>query len=309
VTVLLFTPTIGEQMRPQTVESIYAQQTEIPFDYEIGRHNPFPGDKKKNVVAQYQRAFEMARAGNYDALMTVEDDMVIPPDAIEKLRATDAGIVYGVYVLRHGTRTLSAWRYENKTNMGMSLSLYPAEVQRAWRRGWIKVSGVGWGCTLIRRQVFERFNVRDNPGDAGDISLATDCIRAGIEQIARFDVPCLHIEPDGNVLDPKKNGGVVVRVLALQTFVAGVGGASVPMKKDRYYTVPVESGYELQRAGYVRITNMDDSQQEIGERDQPDITAREMAVDPKAATRGKRVGGVPKGLPKSAVSGSADADL
>jgi hypothetical protein len=313
MSILVFTPTIGDQMRPETVDSIAAQRTDVPFVWEVGRHNPHAGEKTKNVVAQYQRAFEMARAGDYDALVTVEDDMVIPPDALTKLSATDAGVVYGVYMLRHGTHTLNAWQWISKTNMGMSLSLYPSEAKAAWKRGWAKVSGVGWGCTLIRREVFNRFNVRYDGGDAGDLAFAADCTRAGIELVARFDVPCLHIEPDGNVLDPRKKGGIVVRVLALQTFVAGVGGHSLPMKKDRYYTVTTEAAYDLQRAGYVRITNMDDSQQVIGEVDQPDsleepklhITAREMAVDPKAATRGKRA----QEVPKRVVPRGLDADV
>ncbi len=106
--------------------------------------------------------------------------------------------------------------------------------------------------------------------------------------IARFDVPCGHFDNNGALLEISMNGGIVSRVLALQDVVAGVMGQSVKMKKDRYYSIPVEAALELQRAGYVRITNDDDSQQEIGEREQPDITAREMAVNPKAATRKTR---------------------
>jgi hypothetical protein len=288
MTLLVFTPTIGDQMRPETVVSIKAQKTSVDYVWEVGYHNPFP-EKLRNVVAQYQRAWGIALDGGYDALLTVEDDMVLPIDAIEKLYKTEAPVVYGVYMLRHGTKTLSAWRYENSRNMGMSLSLYPNEAKEAFERGWARVCGVGWGCTLIRREVLERVNIRSTGGgDAGDIAFATDCVQANILQIARFDVPCLHIEPNGNVLDPKYQGGIVARVLALQTVNVNVNGQSLPMKKDRYYTVPVDVGHELSRAGYVIITNDDDSQQAIGEREQPDISSREMAVNPKAATRGTR---------------------
>lgn len=242
----------------------------------------------ENVIAQYQKAWKMALDGGYDALLTVEHDMVLPSNAVQKLYDTDAPVVYGVYMLRHGIPTLSAWQYINSTNLGMSLSLYPNEVIEARRRGWARVCGVGWGCTLIRREVLERVSVRSTAAsDAGDMAFATDCVRADILQIARFDVPCKHIMPDGTVLDPYK-GGIVARVLALQTFNANVGGSSLPMKKDRYYTVPPEVGYELQRAGYVTVTNHDDSQEEAGEREQPDISSREMAINPKAATRKTR---------------------
>jgi hypothetical protein len=288
MTLLVFTPTIGDGPHSETLRSV-GQQSYTDYVHEVSYHNPYSGEKNRNVVAQYQRAFEMARAGGYEALLTVEHDMVLPPDALEKLVATDAPVVFGVYMLRHGTHTLSAWQYISKTNMGMSLSLYPDELKKAWKQGWWEVSGVGWGCTLIRRNVFETITPRQNDGDAGDLAFAADCMRAGHKLIARFDVPCLHIEPSGNVLDPRDYGGMVIRVLALQTFVAGVGnGQSMPMKKDRYYTVSPTVGYDLQRAGYVKITNMPESGEEFGEVDQPDITAREMAVNPKAATRSKR---------------------
>jgi hypothetical protein len=66
------------------------------------------------------------------------------------------------------------------------------------------------------------------------------------------------------------------------------------MKKDRYYTIPPEDAYELQRAGYVKITNMDgdldqfDEDFDVSGREQPDISSREMAINPKAATRKTR---------------------
>lgn len=280
---LIFTPTFGDGPNPATVASV-SQQTFTDYHHEISwLDNPLPGRNLDNVLAQYQKAWQMALAGGYDALLTVEHDMVLPPNAIQKLYETDAPVVYAIYMLRHGTHTLSAWRYENNRNMGMSLSLYPNEAREAFKQGWARVCGVGWGCTLIRREVLEQVNIRSTGGgDAGDIAFATDCVQSGILQIARFDVPCLHIEPNGNMLDPHFQGGIVARVLALKTFTANVSGHSTPMIKDRYYTVPVDVGYELARAGYVQITN------DVEGREQPDISAREMAVNPKAATRGTR---------------------
>ena len=143
--ILVFTPTIDDQLRPETGSSIAAQKTDIPFVWEVSDHNPFPGQKAANVVAQYQRGREMCLAGEFDAMLTVEHDMVIPPDTIDKLYTTDAPVVFGVYTLRHGMKVLNAWQYQGNNNIGMSLSLYPAEVRQARARGWAQVSGVGWG--------------------------------------------------------------------------------------------------------------------------------------------------------------------
>lgn len=256
MSLLIYTATIGDEMRPETKASIEAQITDVPFDWEIGFHNPFPGQKMRNVVAQYQRARELCLAGGYDALLTVEHDMILPSNAVEKLYRTDAPVVYGVYMLRHGTPTLNAWRYEGSRNLGMSLSLYPDEVRAAMRRGWVEVCGTGWGCTLIRREVLERLQIHsNNESDAGDITFSTECIRTGIKQIARFDVLCGHILPDGRVLRVGDKMGVVARVLAQENVTVNVEGSTVAMKKGRYYSIPYELGYELQRAGFVQITN------------------------------------------------------
>jgi len=80
--------------------------------------------------------------------------------------------------------------------------------------------------------------------------------------------------PDGTVLHPYR-GGIVARVLALQTLNARVGRESMPMKKDRYYTIPPEDAYELQRAGYVKIQNIDEDQEQFSQ--DFDVSGRETA--------------------------------
>lgn len=271
------------------IESVSRQNVSAGANHEVSWHNPYPGQKMKNVLAQYQRGQQLALDGGYDAMLTVEHDMILPTGAIDRLMDTDADVVYGVYMLRHGTPCLNAWQYVNDRNLGMSLSLYPKELEAAKAAGQWRVSGVGWGCTLIRRNVLEKIAIRAaGDSDAGDMGFATDCLHAGIKMIARFDVPCGHYHENGEILEAFRQGGHVYRVLALQTFNAGVDGRTVEMKKGKYYSVPADDAVNLERGGYVKITTQDESQQVVGEVDQPDITKREMATNPKAATRGKR---------------------
>lgn len=271
--ILIYTPTYADLLRPETVASIEAQATDVETVHIISDEQPYAGRDTRNVIAHYQQAWRLALDGDYDALLTVEHDMVLPANAVQRLYETDAPVVYGVYMLRHGTKTLSAWQHTGGRNLGMSLSLYPAELKRYRQRGWGEVCGVGWGCTLIRRPVLERITVRQTgDGDAGDIAFATDCVRAGIRQIARFDVPCGHIEPDGNVLDPYRQGGIVRRVLALQNVTVNADGQTVAMKHGRYYSLPPDVAMELQRAGYVIVTN-DDEARETADLPQAEETA------------------------------------
>jgi len=259
MSIFVFTPTYDNLMRPETVASIKAQQTDYDFVWEVGHHNPHPGRRMSNVIAQYSRAREIFLDSGHDALLTVEHDMVLPVDAIQKLYDTDSPVVYGVYMLRHGVKTLNAWQYINNKNLGMSLSLYPNEVRAAFQKGWVEVSGVGWGCTLIRRHVLEKLTIYSNDeADAGDLTFARNCLLNGFKQIARFDVPCGHIDQYGVTLNPFKDGGIVRRIYALQTINVTIDEQTKNLKKGHYYSVPPELADDLVRAGYARITNPGD---------------------------------------------------
>jgi hypothetical protein len=154
----------------------------------------------RNVLAQYSHARELCLSGPYDALVTIEQDMILPPHALATLWEDGAAVVYGTYMLRHGMPVINALRHENQRNLGMSLSLYNGALAQASKAERIEVSGVGFGCTLIRRSVLEAIPFRqDDAGNAPDMPFARDCLQRGIEQIARFNVRCGHIH-EGEIL-------------------------------------------------------------------------------------------------------------
>ncbi len=273
---LIFTPTYGKLLRPETVASVRAQEFAGTVDYKIGRHNPYPGADMRNVCAQYIRARQLFLEGDWDALLAVEHDMVLPPGAAQALYDTRVGgelapVVYGVYLLRHGTRVLSAWQYKGDRNLGMTLSLYPDELRQAREKRCVRVSGVGFGCTLFRRAVVEQIPFRyPVDGSAPDIPFALDCLHRGVPAYARFDVPCGHIE-GGITLHPyERDGGVVARCYILQDVNINVDGQTLHLTKGRYLTLPVSNATELARAGYVRITNKADEATETPGRETAD---------------------------------------
>jgi len=286
--VMVFTPTYEvkgvEQMRPETRASVEALRVPdgVTLEWVIGRENPFPFATHRNVLHQYRRAREMALAGGFDALWTVEHDMVVPPDAVEKLRETEADVVYGVYLLRHGSYVLNAWEYIGEQNLGSSLTIRPAAMERAMEQGWARVCGCGWGCTWIARRVLERFEFHDDGGQnpAGDLAFAKDMIRNGVVCVARMDVACDHFDGE---LRLRPFGGAVHDKVAVKALRDVVAPGGLAMVKGREYELPRGVASELARAGYVEEVG--------GQESAVETAAMEPAPERAVKPRGKKKGG------------------
>lgn len=291
--VLVYTPTYDNGLQSETVASVEAMQFDR-FDWVVSEENPHPGRDMRNVVFQFQKGRRLALEGGYDAMLCVEHDMIVPIDALRTLWGTDAGVVYGCYQFRHLMYAVNLFRYEGTQGVGMSLSLYPRDLVYARRRGWIEVSGAGFGCTLIRREVLQAIPFRST-GNAPDLPFATDCVQKRIQQIGRTDVVCGHIDNvwTHRTLWPFDEGslGMVARVIANQNVTILDDSRSVPMVRGRYYSIGIHAAIEAQRAGFLTITNEADivANEENAGRETAVAEERETAEAPiaKRAKRGK----------------------
>jgi hypothetical protein len=155
-------------------------------------------DGNQNVLHNYEVARTRFLAGDYTHLLTLEDDMVPPPNALSLLLATGAPAAYSLYCWRRTPYHWSGYRTLNETD-GASLSDHnPWEAQRLAQSGAVlDVAGVGLGCTLIDRATVETVPFRCPPGAGGanDWYFALDCQAAGIRQVAHLGVRCGHITP------------------------------------------------------------------------------------------------------------------
>lgn len=164
-------------------------------------------DPRDNLTNKHNRMRQRALDDGYDALLTVEADMIIPPDALARLAAVEADVVYGVYCSRAHPMVLTFPTLDGYKGRSISAD---AETYRGKFGTVIPCEGVGFGCTLIRRNVLEAIEFRRDVSSAmrrkfaDDWTFALDVKAAGFTSAAHLGVLCGHIQRDGVVrwVDP-----------------------------------------------------------------------------------------------------------
>ena len=165
--ILIYTPEHPSYgIRPQTRCSIQAaiKNYDGPVDWLISTGDNPVNAAYDNVAYHHNKARSIILAGNYDAFLSIESDMIVPVDTIVGLIATDSDIAYGLYIWRHkpfrwnAYKTLNLWGGESVT-----YHYNGNDARASWDRI-IDVAGLGMGCTLIRRNVLEELEFRLHDG-------------------------------------------------------------------------------------------------------------------------------------------------
>lgn len=185
---LIFTPihpTKGLYQR--TLSQIEKQDAEVVYSLD----NPYD-NKLLNVAHNFGLGREYVLEGDWDYMLAVEADIIIPDNALELLLEVDADIVYGLYCFRQSHDWNIFRRLDHKS--GKSLSRTPSLARKYWGKV-INTLGLGTGCTLIKREVLEEIYFRS--GTLGhDWEFALEAKRKGFTQKAHLGVLCGHINND-----------------------------------------------------------------------------------------------------------------
>lgn len=187
----------------RTMQSIFAMHWTGPLDVVFGREDEPERRGYLNVLDKYNRARDLFLAGPYDAMLTVEADMIVPEVTLERLTRVDADVAYGLYCSRHGRYQWLAYLHLIE-RAGVSITVKPDLMRESWGRV-IETRGVGLGCTLIWRHVLERIPFRcPDVKVANDWYFSLDCQQAGFVQKTDCGVVCGHItmEPSPRVIWP-----------------------------------------------------------------------------------------------------------
>jgi hypothetical protein len=179
-------------------------------------HSGNAHDGNQNVLHNYEVARQRFLSGDYTHLLTLEDDMVPPPDALNLLLVTSAPVAYSLYCWRRTPYHWSAYRTLEELGGASISDNNPWQAQQqAQNNAVIEVVGVGLGCTLIDRATVERipFRCPYGIGGANDWYFALDCQAAGVRQVAHLGVRCGHITPAPSLRiiwpDPDADGHAV----------------------------------------------------------------------------------------------------
>lgn len=190
--IMIFTPVL--RLQPDTAKAISRLVYDGPLTVVFQRDNP-TGNGKADHLHQYRRGRQFFIAGGFDYLMTIEDDIVPPPDTLTKLIALNVDVAYGCYFFRSGVINVLE-RHPAGRNPGESLSIrgrWPAS-------GVIDCAGSGLGCTLIKRHVVEAHPFSGDGHHFFDCDWTKEVYQAGYEMRADASVFCEHLCTEARIV-------------------------------------------------------------------------------------------------------------
>lgn len=141
MSVLIAVPTF-ENIAPECFKAIYnLKGNDLSFDFVKG----YDCAKARNEIAK--KALEKG----FDYVLMIDSDIVIPEDGLLSLLETPADICFGVYP-RKNTKTGETELFKDGTfdfkDRYTITELEKMDINR------IKIKGGGFGCALIRAEVF-----------------------------------------------------------------------------------------------------------------------------------------------------------
>jgi hypothetical protein len=199
--VLVYCPLSSREpeIHHRTLASITALEWDGLMEFVCGRDGTtaLPGslEGNRNITKKYNEARRMALDNDFDALFTIESDMIIPSNSLLRLSQVDADVAYGLYVSRHGKHPWLAFERVTPEVRGSRSFGDTQEQRRALWGKVVETAGVGMGCTWIWRNVLEDIEFRvEDEYIANDWYFSLDLQRNGYTQKHDCGLICGHID-------------------------------------------------------------------------------------------------------------------
>jgi len=111
------------ELYARTLESLCNLRWDGALDRFLPEDNPF-ADGRFNITHNYIKAQRMAIAGDYDALLTFESDIVAPADGLEMLAAqigAEVGVARGLYCSRRNGQ--ASWFAQTAAGVSVAMQM------------------------------------------------------------------------------------------------------------------------------------------------------------------------------------------
>ncbi len=211
------------QLSSEVMRRVHAQNWDDPSGFGVYVQwgaDMLPWENRfQAITRKYQELQRIFLAGPWDALLTVEQDMYIPLDALQRLSQLlrdGADVAYGLYVWRYTDE--HRWSAHPRLDLAdgafryWSLTHEAAEARRLWG-GVVRVAGLGLGCTMIARHTLARVGFRQATLESCcDAALALDCQQEGLIQVCDTGVVCGHRLDDGRIIWPDPATDTLYRI-------------------------------------------------------------------------------------------------
>lgn len=147
-----------------------------------------------NVETKVRTAKALALAGDYDALWLIDDDNILPADALGRL--TDileggADVAYGCNAWRNSPHHWSATLARTDNSID-TVNMHPDMIATSWGKV-IDVLGIGFFCTLVSRKALQVTPLERWGGLANDCYAADDWQAAGLTSRCDLGLICGHM--------------------------------------------------------------------------------------------------------------------
>lgn len=144
---------------------------------------------------------QLALDTDHDYLLLVDDDQVIPYDALLKLMSHDADIAYGFTVWRNPPHHWSPVLELSGEGHIVTMDMNRQVAEASWGTA-VEVNGVGSFCTLIKRSALEILKFERRGQHCFDWYMACDAQKLGLRQVCDLSVHVGHMLDQTHVMWP-----------------------------------------------------------------------------------------------------------
>ena len=138
--ILIAVPT-NKNIESDTFKSIYDLRVPNGYETQLEFFYGYQVDQIRNLIAEWGK--------HYDFVLHVDSDIILPNDTLEKLISYDKDVVSGVYVQRNENNTPEIF-LDNPHTGGLDHA-----VLAALPHGLVQVGGCGFGCVLVKGEVYK----------------------------------------------------------------------------------------------------------------------------------------------------------